>query len=526
MTINVLLKFAQLHDNWVQFSRAHIGARSIAPLGANDSCVRRSNAPRSVFSRVVTAAFVSLALLVGSLAAAETPMVVSNSTPVLELSPRLGMPFADNAIFQQLKPIPVWGWSLPGAAVTVAFDSQKKSATAGADGRWQVTLDALLADKLASVNDAPAGRTLTITTQFGGKSASTSVTNILIGEVWLCSGQSNMGGPLRMNPYPPGTIEQANFPTMRKLEDGAWVICTPATAGKFFRVAFCFARELQSKILVPVGLLPAAVGGTSIESWTVVPPPTNQMHPRYRHYESKIAPLAGFALCGCLWYQGEGNEKDGRKYFPKMKALVEGWREVWQQGDFPFYFVQIASIGASPTNQPAGGDGRAEIRNAQLQALALPNTGMAVTIDIGAVKEHPLNKYDVGLRLARWALHRDYGFKDLVPSGPLYKSIAIEGRTIRVKFDYAQNGLMLAKKDGYLPPVPTPDAPMPWLSVQAKDGTWHWADGKIDGADLLVSAKDVSEPVAVRYAYTQYPVGCNLYNKDGLPASPFSSNGY
>jgi sialate O-acetylesterase len=146
-----------------------------------------------------------------------------------------------------------------------------------------------------------------------------------------------------------------------------------------------------------------------------------------------------------------------------------------------------------------------------------------VTIDIGDRKEHPRNKYDVGLRLARWALHRDYGQTGLVPSGPHYKSHAIEGKTIRVKFDHAQNGLMLAQKEGYAPPVPTPDAPMPWLSIQARDGTWHWAQGRIDGPDLIVSSKEVSHPIAVRYAYTQFPAGCNLYNTDGLPASPFST---
>jgi sialate O-acetylesterase len=123
-------------------------------------------------------------------------------------------------------------------------------------------------------------------------------------------------------------------------------------------------------------------------------------------------------------------------------------------------------------------------------------------------------------------LNKAYGKKDVVPSGPLYKSHLIEGGKIRVKFDHAQHGLMLAKKEGYEAPVPTPDAPMPWLSIQAKDGSWHWAEGKIDGSDLIASSNDVRDPVAVRYAYTQHPVGCNLYNKDGLPASPFSTCGY
>jgi sialate O-acetylesterase len=456
-----------------------------------------------------------------------------DSVKALTLEARLARPFGDHAIFQQNMPIPVWGWSLPGAEVTVAFGHQKQSALAGNDGRWRVTLDPLPADKLTSVHEAPAGHSLTITTRLGGKEAIKSLGNILIGEVWLCSGQSNMAGVFGRAPYPPDSLTEANYPALRNLE-AQWTISTPETAGRFYRAAFCFARKLQSELMVPVGLMAAAVAGTQIESWMIRPPENVKLpNPKVvsergtgKNYEEKIAPLVGFGMRGAIWYQGEGNVKDGRTYLPKMQSLIGDWRKIWGQGDFPFYFVQIASMGESPTNQPAGGDGRAEIRNAQLQALAITNTGMAVTIDIGAAKEHPINKYDVGLRLARWALYSDYGRKDLVPSGPIYKACKAEGRSIRVTFDHAQNGLMLARKDGYLPPVPTPDAAMPWLSLQDKDGAWHWADGKIDGSDLIVSSREVSEPAAVRYAYSQNPVGCNLYNKDGLPASPFSTNGY
>ena len=151
---------------------------------------------------------------------------------------------------------------------------------------------------------------------------------------------------------------------------------------------------------------------------------------------------------------------------------------------------------------------------------------MAVTIDIGAPKEHPRNKFDVGIRLARWALNQNYGQQDSVPSGPIYREFKIEGNRIRVMFDHAQHGLMLARKESYEPPVPTPGAKIPWLSIQAKDGTWHQAEGRIEGSELVVFTKDVMEPDAVRYAYTQNPEGFNLYNKDGLPASPFSSCGY
>ena len=326
--------------------------------------------------------------------------------------------------------------------------------------------------------------------------------------------------------YPKGSQSEADYPALRFLEED-WTVTTPRTVGKCYSVSFVFGRKLQSELLVPVGLMNAAVAGTGIDGWLYVPPGGEPpVKTKYQNFIPKIRPLVGQAMRGCLWYQGEANVKDGKDYLPKMQRLIEGWRGAWGLGDFPFYYVQLASMGESPTDSPAGGDGRAAIRNAQLEALSIPNTGMAVTIDIGGRREHPKNKYDVGLRLAYWALHRDYGMADVVPSGPLYKSHQIDGRVIRVQFDYAQSGLMLAKKDGPEPPVPTPQAEIPWLSIQDQDGSWHWADGRIDGADLLVASAQVDDPVAVRYAYTQHPVGCNLYSKDGLPASPFSTCGY
>jgi len=464
-----------------------------------------------------------------SLHAAE-PAVPSAApeTPAPTLEARCTRAFGDHAVFQQDMPVPVWGWSLPHADVEVTFNSSIKKTTAGPDGAWRVTLDPMPADKLASLNDAPAGRTLTITTRLDGKEATKVFSDILIGEVWLCSGQSNMIGKFRRAVYPPGSDKDANYPSLRNL-DAEWTICTPDTVGDFSRVAVSFAREIQRELMVPVGLMTAAVGGTQIESWIRDPWLDADGKPvpvKYRHYEMKIEPLVGYAMRGVLWYQGEGNAKDGRNYLPKMERLIGGWREAWGQGEFPFYFVQLAPIGESPADQPAGGDGRAEIRQAQVEALAVPNTAMVVTMDSGAVKEHPINKHDIGLRLARQALNRDYGRKDIVPSGPLYKSHTINGNTVSVSFDHATSGLMLATKNGYDAPVPTPDAAIPWLAIQAKDGSWHQAEGRIDGSDLIVSSKGVSEPIAVRYAYTNHPVGFNLYNKDGLPASPFTTCGY
>ena len=475
--------------------------------------------------RAFAAALYLLAFILSALAplrAAELTTDFPKPPIPLELAPRMGRPFNDNAVFQQNMPVPVWGWTLAGADVDVTFGEQKRSTKAGADGRFEVKLDAMPADKLSSVNEAPAGRVLTVTTRAEGKEETKSFSNILIGEVWLCSGQSNMA--VRYNSK--GITLDPNRPALRFLEDD-WKVSAAQTVGRCYAVSYVFAHKLQGELMVPVGVMNAAVAGTGIEGWWYVAPGDPPTATKYQNYIPKIEPLVGFAMRGALWYQGEANEKQGKDYLPMLKKLIDGWRGAWKQGDFPFLIVQLASIGESPADKPQGGDGRAAIRNAQMEALtAIPNTGLAVTIDIGGKGEHPKNKYDVGLRLAAWAMHFTYGRKDIVPSGPLYQSHAIEGKTIRVKFEHAQNGLMLAKKEGYEPPVPTPDAPMPWLSIQAKDGTWHWAEGKIDGSDLIVSSKDVADPMAVRYAFTQHPIGCNLYNKDGLPAAPFSTCGY
>ena len=436
----------------------------------------------------------------------------------VEQSISMGAPFCDHAVLQQKIHLPVWGTALPGATVTVAFDGQSKSAITDEKGQWRVLLDPMTAVNLSSVNQAPEGKKMTVTCEKEGWKTVKELNDLLVGDVWLCAGQSNMAG--RMGGV---SVDKANCPALRQLvasEPGPWLVCAPETAPKFKRVCFYFARRLQSDILVPVGIINAAVGGSQIETWLNQKP--FETGPNYVKH---IEPFVGFGLRGAIWYQGESNEKDKRAYLPKLTSLINGWRAVWNQGDFPVYFVQLPGIGTSPLDNPAGGDGRAEIRQACVEALAITNTGLAVTIDVGALKEHPPNKFDTGVRLAHAALYKTYGLKE-VPISPLYKSHRIEGRTIRVTFDNAQQGLMVAVKEGALPPKPTPDAKLQWLSLQDKDGTWHWADGTIEGSDLIVSCKDVKQPVAVRYAYTQHPCGSLLYNKEGMPASPFTTNGY
>ncbi len=476
---------------------------------------------RRLYRTILCTFWVGSNLLHGEKLAPETG---NSSAP--SLVAQCAAPFRDNAVLQQNIKLPVCGASLPMAKVSVVFDTQKKTATADHEGNWRVVFDPMPAVKLKSANDCPAGKTMTITCEKDGKKAVKEIKNLILGDVWLCAGQSNMAGIMKRaghpKNHPPNSINNAKYPALRLLtpSKGEWSVCSPETAVRFSRVAFFFARRVQRDALVPMGLMVTAVGGSNIESWLNQPP-----YPTGGNYTKLLSPWVGYGLKGAIWYQGESNEKDGRGYQPKLESLITGWRKAWGQGEFPVHFVQLPGIRKSTTENPAGGDGRAEIRQACVETLKIPNTGMAVTLDIGAVSEHPPNKYDTGVRLARSVLQKVYGFKEL-SSCPLYTKHVIDGSAIRISFDNAESGLMIAKKEGFLPPKPTPAAKLQWLSIQSKDGTWHWADGKIDGSELVVSCKGVSKPIAVRYAYTQHPEGHLLYNQDGQPVGPFSTIGY
>ncbi len=452
----------------------------------------------------------------------------SGAEPATTLEPVMAQPFRDNGVLQQKIQLPVWGTSLAEAKVTVSFDGKSATTAADAEGRWRVMLEPLTAVPLKSVNDAPQGKTMTVVCGKDGLQATKEIRNLLVGDVWLCAGQSNMAGRMKTGKgahHPENSIEMANYPALRLLGEESWLVCSPETAPSFGKVAFFFARRLQQDALIPVGLMVRAVGGSNIENWLNQPP-----DPKGQHYGQLVEPLVGYGIRGAIWYQGEANQNEGRAYEPKLKSLILGWRKAWGQGDFPVHYVQLPGLGESTTENPAGGDGRAGIRQAYVETLALPNTGMAVTIDIGTKGEHPPNKYDTGVRLARSVLNKVYGMKSITAC-PIYKSHVIEGNTIRVSFtDDAKGGLMIAKKgttlpDAFLPPTPTADAKLDWLSIKDVDGKWHWADGKIDGSQLIVSAKGVEKPVAVRYAYTCQPLGHLIYNMDGMPVGPFSTSG-
>jgi sialate O-acetylesterase len=456
----------------------------------------------------------------------------------------VGSPFSDNMVLQQGMPVPVWGGAEAGEKVTVTFGKQSHEAVADDKGAWRVTLAPLTASA------EPA--TLTIK----GKNA-LELKNVLVGEVWLCSGQSNMEWPLTASENGKAVAQQADHGQIRLfnvpkhiLSDtpkprcpGSWTACSPKTAGGFSAVGYYFGRRLHEALKVPVGLVGANWGGTKIEPWMPpegfaavpelkdfkMPPGGRRGTPRAPSsiYNGMVHPLAPFALRGVIWYQGESNAGDGDQvalYRNKKQGLVRGWRKVFNNDDLAFYWVQLANFKGG-SGKPAGGDPWALIQEQQLKALDIPHTGMAVIIDIGNEKDiHPRNKKDVGDRLSRWALHQAYGKKEIVPSGPLYRECTVEAGKVRVRFDHVGGGLMVGAKAGAEPVQEVKDGVLKQFAIAGADKAWHWAEAVIDGDSVVVSSPEVATPVAVRYAFSATPTGANLYNREGLPASPFRTD--
>ncbi len=499
---------------------------------------------------------------------------------------RLPALFADHAVLQRDRPLPVWGWADPGEKVLVTLGKERAEAVATKEGRWQATL------KAQPVSKVP------LQLEVQGKNR-VVVKDVLLGDVWLCGGQSNMEMGLG-GCDAPDDIRSADLPLVRSFgvdyhfaatpqDDvkGRWTVCSPQTAPGLTAVGFYFARRVHQETGVPIGLLRSCVGGTNIELWmsqdtlmnTQALAPYGKLMREslttYQHdlsaalpaveewaakcreeqkagrllplppaipefpfgekghrprcvtlHNGMIAPLVPFALRGVLWYQGENNAgtaADGLQYVEKKRALLADWRKWFGAPDLPFYFVQLAAW-QKPSDDPAGGDGWAHIREAQRQCLCLEHTGMAVATDVGdAADIHPKNKEDVGERLARWALVNEYG-KKLEVSGPLFRELKIENAKARVVFDHVGAGLMIGRKDGRKPAAEVADGKLARFAIAGSDRKWLWADARIDGNTVVCTHPDVPKPVAVRYAFTMNPVGANLYNRDGLPASPFRTD--
>ena len=473
-------------------------------------------------------------------------------------------------VLQQGMSVPVWGWADPGEKVTVSIAGQTQTATAGPDKKWMVHLENLKA------SSDPIEMTI------AGENA-IKISDVLVGEVWLGSGQSNMDFVVSgdMTKYPrmaqrfAGVVNKAqeiaaaNYPQIREfrvplkttelpLEDvaGKWVVCTPETVPGFSAIGYFFSRSAEgdspARRLHHLGLwrklrqawvskevlesdprlksimdgfaaqVAAYKDGASAAKGPAGPQPapstkarggrgkggpanpfTNQHNP-YVLWNAMIKPIQPYAIKGVLWYQGESITEGLTLYPVVMEHVITSWRQQWGQGDFPFYFVQLAAEDAA-SNRP-------EVREAQALALKVPNTAMAVALDIGEKKNvHPKNKQELCERLTRIARANVYGEK-IEYYGPMYESMQVEGNSIRVKFTHVSGGLVA--KGGELK----------WFQVAGADKKFVNATAKIDGNTVVVSAPGVSAPVAVRYAWNQWPEGANLYNSDGLPAPQFRSD--
>lgn len=479
--------------------------------------------------------------------------------------------FTDHMVLQQGQKNRVWGKADAGEAVTVAIAGQSHATKAGADGKWLVQLEPL-----------PVGGPHVLSIK--GKNA-VDIQDVLVGEVWICSGQSNMQWSI--NASTDADLERlaANFPKIRLIsvpqvgtqdpkDDfvGKWAVCTPETVASFSAVGYFFGRQLHQTLNVPIGLINDAWGGSACEAWirrdilaadekykplmdrwaetekrladpavgveyeqkvrdwekaaadakaAGKPAPPRPGDPRavlYGNsrpgniYNGVLKPTIGYGIRGAIWYQGESNASRAYQYRDLFPLMIQSWRDEWGQGDFPFYYVQLADFRAEKP-EPADSDW-AELREAQTMTMSkLKNVGEAVIIDIGEGKDiHPKNKQDVGKRLARWALAKDYGVA--VPHrSPTYKSLEKQGQKIVLTFDYVDGGFRpfdVAEPRGF--------------AIAGEDKKFVWAQAKITGPNTVEVWSDaVANPVAVRYAWADNPV-CNMFSGVGLPLTPFRTD--
>jgi sialate O-acetylesterase len=494
----------------------------------------------------------------------------ANSTTFADV--KLPAIFSPHMVLQRDAIVPVWGWADPGEAVTVSIAGLAKTVTADTEGKWMVKLDKL------------TGRE-PVTLTVKGKNTLT-VEDVLIGEVWLASGQSNM--QMGVNGVTNAWQEKASakFPQIRMFTvarrtavtpqtncDGEWIVCSPDTVGNFSATAYFFGRELHQTLKTPVGLINASWGGTAIEAWTSMsaqagrkelapvfeiwqhktsapydevkaqvqyerqmtawrlnsdkakaagqkPPqkPYPPVAPRLQSnhpanlFNGMIAPLIPYAIRGGIWYQGENNAhgESARLYAMQLSLMIQDWRQRWNEGDFPFAWVQLPNFHPR-TDNPAAPADWAVIRESMLRSLAVPNTGMAIGIDVGEADNiHPKDKQTIGTRLALWARAEVYG--ETIPfSGPLLKCHKLSADEVTLTFDHAEGGLVA--KGGELK----------GFAVAGEDRKWVWAKARIEGNEVIVSSPEVKAPAAVRYAWANNP-DCNLFNGAGLPASPFRSD--
>ena len=440
---------------------------------------------------------------------------------------RLPKVLGDHMVLQRDKPIAIWGWAESGEAVTVTFGSASASAEAGDDGRWSVQLPP------QSTDSKPTDLIVAGANEI-------KLADVLVGEVWLCSGQSNMEWPMTRTTHGKEEIAAANHPSIRLFNvqghinkpapqddaAGVWQACTPESVAAFSGVGYHFGQSLSEETGVPIGLIGSNWGGTKIEPWTakvgleqVDSLKANAVNGGI--YNGMIHPLAPYSMRGAIWYQGESNclSGDTTIYRDRMLALVKGWQSVFQQDDLSFYFVQLAPFTYAEKFKKRNEDLTVEslprFWDAQTACLeAIPNSGMAVISDItGNVGNiHPGNKRDVGKRLARWALAKNYGKDEVVYSGPMYRSMAVEGGKVTLSFDHVGGGLK--SLDG---------EPLSHFMIAAGDQKFLPAEAVIEGDTIVLRAAGVTTPVAVRCAWHETAIG-NFGNAAGLPAVPFRTD--
>ncbi len=500
-------------------------------------------------------------------------LVAFTAAPALRAELKLPAIIGDHMVLQQKQSNPIWGWDAPGTKVTVTFAGQRRSAEAGADGRWTVKLDPLQASAQPQAMEI-AG------------SSQKEIHDVLVGEVWMCSGQSNMGFTLNQDWN--GDLEAAasKLPNLRLIKVpnvgtqefqkdfvGEWKASAKESSSTFSAVGFLFGRYLHQILGVPVGLIDNSWGGSAAEAWirrtsvegdarfkplmenTVKretelatqkaqddylkameqykvaaekakaegkPAPRAPQAPAAwlngnarpgNIFNGKMAPTLGYGIKGVVWYQGESNASRAYEYGDLFPFMIEQWRKEWAQGDLPFYWVQLADHNAEAAKP--GDSSWAELRESQTKTMKLANTGQAVITDLGEGRDiHPRNKHDVAARLVRWALVKDYGMTFPYRS-PEFKSLQIDGAKATVTIDCFGS---------FLRPFDVLDAI--GFAVCGEDKVWHPAKGKIVGRDQVeVSSEAVAQPVAVRYAWADNPV-CNLFSNDGLPVTPFRTDNF
>lgn len=447
--------------------------------------------------------------------------------------------FSDNMVLQQRTQAPVWGYAKAGIKVTIttSWNGKSFSVITGKDSKWKINVP---------TPDAGGPFTLTIS---GEKTV--TFKNVYIGEVWLFSGQSNMSMPLRGNFCQPvygsneailssgnRNIHFINIPIMAGYKpqehfSAEWIVSSPETAGECSAVAWYFADFLQKHMGIPVGIIHSSYGGSNVEAWMtpaackkdtdiVIPPVTNETSEWINNvptvlYNGMINPLAGFGIRGVVWYQGESNVFNVTKYTSHFSAMVEDWRRIWNEGDFPVYFAQIAPYEYKEWNffTPEFPDISAYIREAQLKSTTvIPNSAMAVLLDLGEPYQiHPPRKREVGERLGMLALSKTYGVKGLESESPQYDSMVVEGEKAIIYFKNQFNGLTSYGK------------PLEEFEMAGENKVFLKAEAFIDGekGTVVVSCKLVEKPVAVRYAFRNF-VKAELFGTGGLPVSSFRTD--